>query len=249
MNEIIFDKVSKNYYKENLIFGKTLSFRLHECSFSIKEGESFSLIGESGSGKTTLAKLLSGMEQKSGGEIIMKGFKKSDIKYIFQNPHSSLNPRMSIYDILIEPLNLFTNLSKSEKDDRISNVIAKLMLSKINLKESQKNLSGGEKQRVALARALLSGAKVLILDEPVSGLDVMIAAHLMHLFKKIQKEENLSYLFISHDIALSQFLSDEIAVMKDGIMLEKGKTEEVINNPKNEYTKMLINASSYGFGD
>lgn len=242
MKRIILKNVAKSYKKPGSIFRKETGFRLERVNLTFNAGENLALIGESGSGKSTIAKLIAGMLEPSEGEIIYDGIDRQDISYVFQDPHSSLNPSQSIEKILLEPLKYFSGLSREEQLERMHSVIDELNLSKIDLKASEKYLSGGEKQRVAVARSILTGAKVLILDEASSALDLITQKRLFDLLKELQIKENLTYIFITHDIALACLISEQIAVMKDGKMLELAETEKFIKEQKHPYSKQLMKA-------
>ena len=228
---------------------------LKNISLDIKKGEVIGLVGESGCGKSTLGKCILALEKINDGQIIFDGndiskFNKRDLKnfrrnaqLIFQNPYSSLNPRMSIYETLKEPL-LIHNLCKN--NDEIQNKVEE-MLNLVGLKTEDKTkfpheFSGGQRQRIAIARALITSPKFIIADEPVSALDVSIQAQIINLLSELKQKLNLTILFISHDLNIVRYLSDNIAIMEHGKIIEKGTSEEIFNNPKEDYTKTLLNA-------
>ncbi len=205
-------------------------------SLKIKEGSSFGLVGESGSGKTTILNALAGMVPIASGDVsIDKKF-----QFVFQDPYTSLHPKFTVRDLLIEPL----KLSKSA----ISNEVITKALKDVDLDPAMQfrfpsQLSGGQRQRVALARALITNPQVLLLDEPTSALDVTVQVEVLNLLKDLQKERNLTYLMVSHDLAVISFLCDEIGVLQKGKLVEViSKKQLQTNNASQDYSKKLIKA-------
>ena len=231
---------------------------LHNVSLEINEGEVLGLVGESGCGKSTLGKCILALEPPksvSDGKIFFDGkdiskLNKKELKtfrrnaqLIFQNPYSSLNPRMTIFDTLKEPLEIHkicTN--KKEFDDRISDMLNLVGLKNEDKQKFPHEFSGGQRQRIAIARALITSPRFIVADEPVSALDVSIQAQIINLLSDLKKRFNLTVLFISHDLNIVRYLSDNIAIMDKGRILETGSSEDIFNNPKEEYTKTLLNA-------
>lgn len=224
-------------------------------SLELRQGETLGIVGESGSGKTTLGmsivNLVKYQGQVSFEYIVEKQTDKSasecfrkSVQVVFQDPYNSLNPRMSVEQIVGEGLEVhFSNLSKKEKRERIINVLKEVGLDSSILGKYPHEFSGGQRQRIAVARALVLEPKLLVLDEPTSALDVTIQAQLIALLQKIQQKKNLSYIFISHDMKAVRAMSDRIAVMKDGKIIEINDRDSIFNEPMQDYTKKLIEAS------
>ena len=237
---IVVHEVKKYFYKKN-IFGikKNIVKAVNNVSFNIDRGTTFGLVGESGSGKTTLAKLLSGILTPDAGVIEIEGEK--DV--VFQDPFSSLNPRMNIDKIVKEPL-LIRKENKSFINSEARNVLKLVKLDYEKVKDKYPHqFSGGERQRIAIARALIHRPDLIILDEPVSSLDVSIQADILNLLKDLQEGKGLTYLFISHDLRVIEFMSDVVGVMRDGKLVEIEPKEEIYKNPKDQYTKHLLDVT------
>ena len=229
---------------------------IDDISFTIRKGECFGVAGESGSGKTTLVKLILLLETITKGTITFAGkdinkltsketlWYRKNVQTVFQDASSSLNPRMRIKDIVSEPIKVQSQTKPSRADltERVAEILALVGLGAANLTKYPHELSGGQKQRVAIARAIVRDPSLVILDEPVSALDVSIQAQILNLLLDIQNERDLAYLIIAHDLAMLQHVTDKIAVMYLGKIVEIGDTQEVFENPKHPYTKALFNA-------
>lgn len=224
---------------------------LKNINLNIQKGEIVSLVGESGCGKSTLANCILKLITPEFGEILYNGcdilkFNKKEtfeyrkkIQMIFQNPYSSLNPKMKIFDTLEEPLIIHKEKNKKE---RINEIISLVGLSQDDLKKYPHEFSGGQRQRIAIARALILKPEFIVADEPVSALDVSICATIINLLLELREKLNLTILFISHDLNLVRYLSDRIAVMNKGKIVEFSDTETLFNNPLDEYSKYLLSS-------
>ncbi len=206
-------------------------------SFSIKEGEVYGIVGESGSGKSTLAKAMIGLNTNIEGSITVSSKRP---QMVFQDPYSSLNRSRTIGWILEEPLKIQGIFSKAKRKERVHEMLGLVGLEHFYAKRYIYELSGGQRQRVAIACALMNNEKFIILDEPVSALDVTIQDQILTLLKDLKEKFGLSYLFISHDLHVVYQMCDRIGVMKDGVLLEQGSREDIYFHPENEYTKELL---------
>lgn len=230
-------KVKKYFWRRRVVHHEEDAVKaVDDVSFSCTEGETFGLVGESGSGKSTVAKLIVGIFSPDEGDVIVRG--ERDI--VFQDPYSSLNPRMTVRQIVAEALYIRGD-KKPSMDEKVKRALSMVKLDYSgSINKFPHQFSGGERQRIAIARALVVEPSVLILDEPVSSLDVSIQAGVLNLLKDLQKELKLTYLFISHDLRVVEFMSNNVGVMKDGRLVEVASREEVYSSPKDPYTKHLL---------
>ncbi|HCL01349.1 MAG TPA: ABC transporter ATP-binding protein, partial [Lachnoclostridium phytofermentans] len=208
-------------------------------SLEVMQGESVGIVGESGCGKSTLAKAITGLLNDVTGQIVLREDKP---QMVFQDPYGSLNPCKRIGWLLEEPLKLQKVLSKQEREQRVEEILQKVNLPVEYKNRYPRDLSGGQRQRVAIARAMILHPKFVVLDEPVSALDVTIQAQVLQLLKNLKQEFHLSYLFISHDMGVIHSMCDRVCVMYQGEIVESGKTEEIFQNPTHEYTKKLLSS-------
>lgn len=225
-----------------------------DISFEVEKGEILGLVGESGSGKTTTGRAIIRLTPIVSGEIFYSGNEISKIserkflsyrkrvQMIFQDPYNSLNPKMTVEEIIAEPLDIHFKLTKVERKKRISHLLDKVGLSEGFGGRYPHEFSGGQRQRIGIARALAVEPEFIICDEPVSALDVSVQAQIINLLSDLRRELNLTMLFVAHDLAVVEHISDRIMVMSNGKIVENGDAEELCSNPKNEYTKNLIAA-------
>lgn len=216
-----------------------------DVSFFIKDGETLGLVGESGSGKSTLARLILRLIEPTSGDVIYNnvGDIRRDCQIVFQDPQTSLNPRIRIGEAIGEPILIHKLLPKDKIQERVGELLQLVKLPKDYARRFPHELSGGERQRVGIARALASEPKFLILDEPVSSLDVSIQVDILKLLKEIRKELDLTYLFIAHDLSVIGFMCDRVAVMQSGKLVEIGRREQIFQSPQNPYTKKLLEST------
>jgi oligopeptide transport system ATP-binding protein len=249
------NNVSRIYETSGGGFGrKNRVSALDGVSFNLVQGETLGIVGESGCGKSTLGRIISRLDTPTTGEIIYKGndiAKKSlaamrplrkEIQFIFQDPYASLNPRRQIGAIIEEPMRIH-GVSKDERRARAHELLEKVGLDKNSYEKYPHEFSGGQRQRVVIARALTLKPELIIADEPVSALDVSIQAQVLNLFKELQDEMKLTYIFVAHDLGVVRHISDRIAVMYLGKIVELGSVEEIYNNPQHPYTKALLSAN------
>ena len=220
-------------------------------SLKIYKGEALGLIGESGCGKSTLSRVILKLIPATEGEVLFHGEPvtgknlmkfRQQVQMVFQDPYSSLDPRMSVRRIIEEPLRVHTKLSAREKLEIVKPVLQQIGLPEEALDKFPHEFSGGQRQRIGIARALVTKPELLICDEPVSALDVSIQSSILNLFKKMQREMGLSYLFITHDMSVVKHVSDRIAVMYLGRIVELAETKELFSNTLHPYSKALMNA-------
>ncbi|UFW78739.1 MULTISPECIES: peptide ABC transporter ATP-binding protein [Rhizobium] len=224
---------------------------LNGVSFSLHSGKTLAVVGESGCGKSTLARLVTMIEDPTAGELLIDGKParvgdrslRSQVQIVFQNPYGSLNPRQKVGAILEEPLKINTNLDAAARRRKVEEMMARVGLRPEHHGRYPHMFSGGQRQRIAIARALMLRPKVLVLDEPVSALDLSIQAQVLNLLMDLQKEMGLAYLFISHGLSVVHHIADEVMVMYLGRPIETGPAAEVFARPRHPYTAALLSAT------
>ncbi|MCH4003810.1 MAG: ATP-binding cassette domain-containing protein [Lactobacillus crispatus] len=242
----------KQYFKN----GRNVTKAVDDVSFDIYEGETFGLVGESGSGKTTTGRSILQLYKPTSGEVLFEGKNVADLKsrtdrlaftrdaqMIFQDPYASLNPRMTVEDIIAEGLDIHHLVkNKAERTERVEELLETVGLNASHASRFPHEFSGGQRQRIGIARALAVKPKFIVADEPISALDVSIQAQVVNLMIELQKKRGLTYLFIAHDLSMVKFISDRIGVMHFGKLLEVGPADDVYDRPLHDYTKSLISA-------
>lgn len=241
--------------KSNNLFGKARCLKaVNDVSFSINRGETLGLIGESGCGKSTVGKTIMGLNNITSGTVNFKGRDigklsnkdmkplRKEIQMIFQDPYSSLDPKKTIGYQVKEPLDIFNIGTDKERQEKAKEILETVGLSYYYMNRFPHEFSGGQRQRINIARALTLDPELLICDEPTSALDVSIQAQVLNLLKELQRKLGLTYLFISHDLSVVKYLSDNIAIMYLGKIVEIGDVEEIYKSPLHPYTKALFSA-------
>ncbi len=222
-------------------------------NFTLQKGKTLAVVGESGCGKSTLARMITLIDAPTSGEILIDGLPvnashvtremRQKVQIVFQNPYGSLNPRQKIGDVLAEPLLLNTSMPAAERRDKAMAMLIKVGLGPEHFNRYPHMFSGGQRQRIAIARALMLNPSFLVLDEPVSALDLSVQAQILNLLKDLQDEFGLTYVFISHDLSVVRYIADEVMVMYFGDVVEHGTREEVFGNPQHAYTQTLFAAT------
>ena len=249
----------KKYYPvtQGMIIRKNIGYvkAVDGLSISIPKGETYSLVGESGCGKTTTSRMFLMVEKPTEGKVFFRGKDiqnmsrserseyRSSVQAVFQDPWSSLNPRMRVDSLISEPLVTHQNLSKADLKDRVHELLETVGLRSFHAERYPHEFSGGQRQRIAIARALSTQPSLMVLDEPVSALDVSIRAQILNLLKQLQQDFGLSYLLIAHNLATVRYMSHQVGVMYLGRIVEQGKPSELFGDPKHPYTKALISAA------
>jgi len=249
------ESLSKSFRRGGLWGGGNLHKAVDGVSFDLKPGETLAIVGESGSGKSTTARLAMRLLESDEGSVHLLGEEittasgrklrslRKHIQMVFQDPFASLNPRMKIVDTVGEGLRVHhPDLSREQRRQRVAEVLRQCGMDEAAMDRYPHQFSGGQRQRIGIARALIVEPKVLVLDEPVSALDVSVQAQILNLLRDIQKERGLAYLFISHDLSVVRHIADRVAVMFAGRIVEQGTVEAIYNDPKHPYTRMLLAA-------
>lgn len=250
-------KIVKEFPIQRGLLGAPTAFlkAVNDVSFDIEPGEVVGVVGESGCGKSTVGRCVVGLYEPTAGQVIwdgqdaatLKPAEKRDLRrkfqMVFQNPFSSLNPRQKIKNVLLEPLEVHGLLKPTERLLAIKDLIAQVGLSPADFEKYPHEFSGGQRQRIGIARALACDPGLMVLDEPVSSLDVSVQASILNLLAKLNRDKKISYLFISHDLQVVGYISTRVLVMYLGRVVEEGSTEQVLKNPRHPYTQVLLKAS------
>ncbi|OJF97271.1 dipeptide ABC transporter ATP-binding protein [Pararhizobium antarcticum] len=234
--------------------GKTVH-AVKGVSFSVEQGKTLAIVGESGCGKSTLARIVTMIDPATSGDMLIDGQKvdiakekltpemRQKVQIVFQNPYGTLNPRKKIGDILTEPLIINTRMKADDRRDKAMAMLKKVGLEEKHYARYPHMFSGGQRQRIAIARALMLNPRLLVLDEPVSALDLSVQAQVLNLLADLQDEFQLTYVFISHDLSVVRYIADDVMVMYYGEAVEYGAREEVFSNPQHSYTQTLFAAT------
>ncbi|MCX8110610.1 MAG: ATP-binding cassette domain-containing protein [Syntrophorhabdaceae bacterium] len=254
-------ELKKSYEVKKSIFSKNREVirAVDSVSFDLQHGSTLGIVGESGSGKSTLARCILFLEKPDSGRVIFKDMDLMDIKkdvirslrkdmqIIFQDPYSSLNPRKKVFETLSEPLLFHHIVDRDYIRERLIEILMDVGLNEDFIDKYPHEMSGGQRQRIAIGRALTTNPSLIVADEPVSSLDVSIQAQIVNLFMDIKEKRGISMIFVSHDLNIVRFISDDIIVMYKGMVVEAGKKNEVFYNPLHPYTQMLIDSINGDF--
>lgn len=248
--------LTQDYHVSGGMFGAAKTVRaVKGVDFAVEKGKTLAIVGESGSGKSTLARIIALIDVPSGGVLKVDGqpvdigrqkltsAMRSKVQMVFQNPYGSLNPRQKVGDVLMEPLLINTALPASERREKAEAMLAKVGLAPEHFNRYPHMFSGGQRQRIAIARALMLNPALLVLDEPVSALDLSVQAQVLNLLADLQDEFNLTYVFVSHDLSVVRYIADDVLVLSKGVAVEQGSREALFANPQHPYTQQLFAAT------
>ncbi|MBA4775716.1 MULTISPECIES: ATP-binding cassette domain-containing protein [Agrobacterium] len=248
--------ITRDYHVPGGMFGGAKTVQaLKGIDFTVERGKTLAIVGESGSGKSTLARIIALIDPASGGELKIEGKPvdiarrrpdtemRSKVQMVFQNPYGSLNPRQKVGDVLMEPLVINTKIPASERRERAEAMLVKVGLGPEHFNRYPHMFSGGQRQRIAIARALMLNPALLVLDEPVSALDLSVQAQVLNLLADLQEEFELTYVFVSHDLSVVRYIADDVMVISKGVAVEQGTREELFADPKHPYTRQLFAAT------
>lgn len=250
MSTLVVKELTKTYLlRDGLRFSRLEAVKA--VDFELSPGRTVALVGQSGSGKSTIAKLIAQLETPTSGSITLNGKPvgrrgrslaayRDEVQMVFQDPFASLNPRLRVHEILAEPLKIHGVYDRSSSEDFIDELIERVGLHRDQRFRFAHEFSGGQRQRIGIARALALHPKMLILDEPVSALDVSVQAQVLELLTELQRDEGLTYLFITHDLAVVRQLAHRVAVMRAGQIVELAPTGQIFTAPEHEYTRELL---------
>ena len=255
---LVLDRVSKVFPARTGLFARGAAVQaLTDVSLTVEKGECFGLVGESGSGKTTLTRCILHLDAPTSGRILFEGQDlaqlspaalralRARVQIVFQDPYASLNPRMSVHDIVTEPMVIhrqIVGLDSRRRIDRAAELLALVGLGPQHLHRYPHEFSGGQRQRIGIARALATNPHLILLDEPTSALDVSVQAQVLNLLIDLQARLGLTYLFISHDLAVIRYVCDRVALMYRGAIVEEGATARIFDAPASDYARMLLAA-------
>lgn len=258
MGEIVIEgrDITRDYHVGGTVFSAARTVHaVKGVSFAVERGKTLAIVGESGCGKSTLARIITLIDAQTGGELFLEGQKidirrnemtpaiRRKVQIVFQNPYGSLNPRQKIGDVLMEPLLINTGKPASERRELAMEMLLKVGLGPEHFNRYPHMFSGGQRQRIAIARALMLRPSLLVLDEPVSALDLSVQAQVLNLLSDLQDEFHLTYVFISHDLAVVRYIADHVMVMYYGEAVEYGTRDNVFASPQHDYTKVLFAAT------
>ena len=246
----------RDYHVGGTLFGGSRTVHaVKGVSFKLEQGKTLAIVGESGSGKSTLARILTLIDRQTAGELLIDGetidihksgvtaAMRRKVQIVFQNPYGSLNPRQKIGNVLMEPLLLNTRMPAAERRDLALEMLTKVGLLPEHFNRYPHMFSGGQRQRIAIARAIILRPSLLVLDEPVSALDLSVQAQILNLLADLQDEFGLTYVFISHDLSVVKYIADDVMVMYLGEAVETGTREQLFSNPQHPYTRALFAAT------
>ena len=251
---LVVGEIRKTYVTRDARRGRLVTEAVQGVSLAIPPGTTYGLVGESGSGKSTIARIVAGIDQADSGTVHfageditrLRGRRRRDlhtrIQYVFQNPYTSLDPRLTVFDVVAEPLRGFKVASGAVLEQRVREAVDAVGLAQAHLARRPPELSGGQRQRVAIARATVLRPELIVLDEPVSALDVSVQSQILQLLIDLQHEFGAAYLFISHDLAVIRELSDAVGVLREGVLVEEGDVETVFRHPRHDYTIRLLDS-------
>ncbi|HEY6133827.1 MAG TPA: ATP-binding cassette domain-containing protein [Rubrivivax sp.] len=253
---LVVDKLCKQYRlpREHLLAAAPVVQALSDVSFTLQSGRSQGVVGESGSGKSTLARLVMALEAPSAGRVLLDGVDlhtlspaalrraRAQVQMVFQDPYGSLDPRRTVLQTVAEPLAVLLGAPRAEQQARAVEALDAVGLRAADLSKYPHEFSGGQRQRIAIARALITRPKLIVADEPVSALDVSVQAQVLNLMQDLQDQFGLTYLFISHDLSVVDLVCDDVIVLKDGRIVEKGEPDTLFRDPQHPYTRRLLAA-------
>lgn len=257
MSDVVLEtrNIVRDYHSSGGLFRKTKTVHaVKGVSLKVEKGKTLAIVGESGCGKSTLARIITMIDPPTAGELIIDGQTvdmtkgvtaemRRKVQIVFQNPYGSLNPRQKIGDVLMEPLVINSSVPSDERRDRAMAMLVKVGLAPEHFNRYPHMFSGGQRQRIAIARALMLNPRLLVLDEPVSALDLSVQAQVLNLLADLQDEFALTYVFISHDLSVVRYIADDVMVMYFGEAVEYGSRDGVFSDPKHDYTKILFAAT------